>query len=41
MIGCEEADSDMSGHVEGELMYKVPLFLPLSPLQSETLTVLQ
>lgn len=32
--------SDMSGHVEGEVNYKVPLFLPFS-LQSETLIVLQ
>lgn len=32
--------SDMSGHVDGEVNYKVPLFLP-SLLQSETLIVLQ
>lgn len=28
LIGCEEADSDMSGHVESEVIHKVPLFLP-------------
>lgn len=27
LIGCEEADSDMSGHVEAEFIYKVPPFL--------------
>lgn len=28
LIGCEEADSGMSGHVQDEVIYKVPLFLP-------------
>lgn len=26
----EESDSDMSGHVEGEVIFKVPLFHPCS-----------
>lgn len=41
LIGWDEAGSDMSGHVEGEVNYKKSFLLLFFCLQSETLTDLQ